>query len=94
MSDSLNKKEIASLVADQLDTTKKESLEYVNAVFSVLFDTLAAGNTIDISGFGKFTIAQRAQRQGINPFTKEAITIPASNSVKFKASKTLKDACK
>ena len=94
MSESLNKKEIANLVASQLDTTKKESLEYVNAVFNVLFDTLSAGNTVDIAGFGKFTIAERAQRQGINPATKETITIPASKSVKFKASKTLKDACK
>ena len=94
MSDSLNKKEIANLVAGQLQGTKKESLEYVNAVFNVVFDALAAGNTVDVAGFGKFTIAERAERQGINPATKETITIPASKSVKFKASKTLKDACK
>ena len=97
MADSLNKKEIASLVADQMDSTKKEALEYVNAVFNVVFDTLAEGNSVDVAGFGKFTFTERAERKGINPATKETIVIPASKSVKFKASKALlalKDACK
>lgn len=94
MADSLNKKELANLVAEQCNGTKKESLEYVNAVFSVVFDTLAAGNSVDIAGFGKFTFTERAERKGINPATKETIVIPASKSVKFKASKALKDACK
>ena len=94
MSDSFNKKDIAALVADQMDGTKKEALEYVNTVFKVVFDTLAEGCSVDIAGFGKFTFTERAERKGINPATKETITIPASKSVKFKASKTLKDACK
>ena len=45
-------------------------------------------------GFGKFSISERAARTGINPATKEKIEIAASKSVKFKASKALKDAVK
>ena len=43
-------------------------------------------------GFGTFKVAERAERQGRNPKTKEAITIPAARVPKFTAGKTLKDA--
>ena len=92
MANSINKKEIINLVAEKLNGTKKEAQEYVNGIFDIVEEALKAGNTVDISGFGKFTIAERAERKGINPATKESIVIPASKSVKFKASKTLKDA--
>ena len=92
MANSMNKKEIVNLVAERLNGTKKEAQEYVNEIFNIVEEALKEGSTVDISGFGKFTIAERAERKGINPATKESIVIPASKSVKFKASKTLKDA--
>ena len=49
---------------------------------------------VDISGFGKFEVKTRAERVGINPATKEKITVPASKTPGFKASKSLKDAVK
>lgn len=46
---------------------------------------------MDLYGFGKFTVAERAARSGFNPATKEKIEIPASRAVKFKPAKALKD---
>ena len=46
---------------------------------------------ITISGFGTFEIRERAERQGINPRTREPITIAASKSIVFKPGKALKD---
>ena len=52
-----------------------------------------AANTemISISGFGTFEVRERAERQGINPRTREPITIAASRSIVFKPGKSLKD---
>ena len=47
--------------------------------------------TDTISGFGTFEIRERAERQGINPRTREPITIAASKSIVFKPGKALKD---
>jgi DNA-binding protein HU-beta len=49
------------------------------------------GDDIQLIGFGTFTVVERAERTGHNPATKQAITIPASKSPKFKAGKALKD---
>ena len=52
------------------------------------------GGTVDLNGFGKFTVKKRAARNGINPLTKEKIKIKACKVPAFKASKTLKEIVK
>ncbi len=47
---------------------------------------------VTLVGFGTFAKVRRKARTGRNPQTGEAIKIKASNAVKFKAGKTLKDA--
>ena len=47
---------------------------------------------VTLVGFGTFQKVRRKARKGRNPATGEAIKIKASNSVKFKAGKKLKDA--
>ena len=88
---SRSKKDIAAAVAETTGKSKKESEEVVTAVFDEIKATLKDGGEVSIAGFGKFTVSEKAAREGINPATQEKITIPASKSVKFKASKTLKD---
>lgn len=90
----LNKKSLASDIADKHDLTKKEALAIVDSVFEEIKNCLANEGKVDISGFGKFEVVERKERQGINPSTKEKITIPASKTLKFKASKVLKDTIK
>ncbi len=87
----LNKKEIAELVADKHNLTKKEASEIIDLIFETMTETLKNGNRVDISGFGKFEVKTRAARTGINPQTKEQIEIPESKVPAFKASKNLKE---
>ena len=90
----LNKKLLVEAVAEELDITKKDATTAVETVFNVITKTLSEGGKVDISGFGKFEVAERGERQGINPATKETITIAATKSPKFKAAKALKEAVK
>ena len=94
MAETLNKKSIAELVAEQHNLTKKEAAEIVDLVFDTVSGTLKDGGRVDISGFGKFEVKTRAARTGINPQTKETITIPESKVPGFKAAKTLKELVK
>lgn len=87
----MNKNELISRMAEVEGTTKKAAGEQVDAIVAVITEALAAGEEVAISGFGKFSVAERAERTGRNPQTGESITIAASKSPKFKAAKALKD---
>ena len=92
MAENLTKKDLANALAETFSIKKKDAADYVNFVFDQTKDVLVKDGVADMSGFGKFSIQERAARQGINPATKEKIEIAASKSPKFKASKALKDA--
>ncbi|MEY4143265.1 MAG: HU family DNA-binding protein, partial [Burkholderiaceae bacterium] len=53
--------------------------------------SVAKGNTVQLIGFGSFSLGSRAARMGRNPKTGEAIKIAASKTIKFSAGKTFKD---
>ena len=55
------------------------------------YKAMTEGEKISISGFGTFEVRERAERQGINPRTREPITIAASKNIVFKPGKALKD---
>lgn len=95
----MNKTDIVSKVVEVLaekdvKVTKKAMAEYIDTVFDVIADSVAAGDNVSISGFGKFEVAERAAREGRNPATGEAIHIEASKTPKFRASSTFKAAVK
>ena len=71
-----------------------EAAEIIDLVFDTVSGTLKDGGRVDISGFGKFEVKTRAARTGINPQTKETITIPESKVPGFKAAKNLKELVK
>jgi DNA-binding protein HU-beta len=87
----MNKAELVLAVADKASVTKREAEDVVNAAIDVVTAALEKGEEVKISGFGIFEKKARAARQGTNPANGEKITIPASNSVAFKVSKTLKE---
>ncbi len=90
----LTKKDLAEGLAEKEGLTKKAAAEIVNYVFDEAAETLKNGGSVDISGFGKFSVKERAARTGINPQTKEKIEIKPARVPAFKASKTLKDLVK
>ena len=89
-----SKKDIVERVAENCGLTKKAAETVVAEVFDEIIDTLRDGGEISISGFGKFEVKERAAREGINPATKEKISIEASRTPGIKAAKALTDAVK
>jgi DNA-binding protein HU-beta len=70
---------------------KKDAEKFIRDFEEVIMEGLNTGDrTVRFGGIGTFHVVQRAERQGRNPLTKEAITIPAKKAVTFKASKVLK----
>lgn len=87
------KSDIVEHIVNSVDSlTKKQAGEALDAVFDYIESQLADGERVQIAGFGTFNISRREERQGRNPRTGEAITIAASNNVRFKPGKQLKDA--
>lgn len=87
----MTKTELISAVAERSNVTKKEAQEVVNNLFDVLSENLVKGESTVILGFGTLAVQEKPERQGINPRTREKITIPARKTIKFKASKSLVD---
>ena len=90
----MNKKELIGLVSEKTGATKKATTETVDALIEVVIEALQNGEEVNISGFGKFTVAERAARTGRNPQTGDTIEIEATKAPKFKPSKAFKDVFK
>lgn len=87
----MNKAELVSAVAEKTGMSKKDSEKAVNAAFDTITEALAAGDKVQLVGFGGFETKKREARMGRNPKTKEAIEIPATTIPVFKAGKALKE---
>jgi len=87
-----SKAEIIDAVAGICDVSKAEAQRAVEAVFTTITDNLTRGEEVRLTGFGSFSVAQRAARSGRNPKTGETIQIRASKQPKFKAGSPLKEA--
>ncbi len=73
---------------------KGQAIDAITALFAEITKALndPEAGSVKIAGFGTFTLVEREERTGVNPSNpNEKIKIPASKTVKFKASKTLKD---
>lgn len=90
----MNKQELITKVAEYTEATKKDVEAFINAFVDVVTEALANREDVNISGFGKFEVRERAGRVGRNPQTGEEITIPASVAPAFKAGSKLKEAVK
>ena len=88
----MNKSELIAVAAEKSGMTKKDAERLLNAALDTVTATLAAGEKVQLSGFGIFESKTREARVGRNPRTKESIEIPATRTPVFKASKALKDA--
>ena len=87
----MGKADIAAEVADRASLTKAQAKSAVNAVFEVIRDALTNGDTVSVTGFGRFSTKSRPARTGRNPRTGEAVAIAASKAPSFKAGKALRD---
>ena len=82
------------LAGDDRLGSKKAASDAVDAVLDAITAALAGGDEVSFTGFGKFHVAERGPRQGVNPRTGERITIPGGKVPKFSAGAGLKSAVK
>jgi DNA-binding protein HU-beta len=90
----MNKGELAEKVAKNSGLSKASAEDAVNTVLGAIADALTKGDKVTLVGFGTFSVAERAAREGRNPQTGAKMNIPASKGVKFKAGSKLTDSLK
>ena len=88
----MTKQEFVDLVASKSGLSKKDAGDAVDAVLDSITDSLKAGKDETFTGFGKFSVAHRAARTGVNPRTGERLSIAASKVPKFSPGSSLKQA--
>ena len=88
----MTKAELITEVAAKSGLSKKDTEKANAGVIDTITETLAKGDSIQLVGFGTFEVRERAARTGINPRTKEKISIEATKVPAFKAGRALKDA--
>ncbi len=86
----MNKAELVEQVAQKSELSRKDAELAVDAALRTIEEQLAGGTEINITGFGKFHVADRAARQGRNPQTGDPIVINERRVLNFKASQLLK----
>ena len=91
MANAVSTSQLVDRVAEAAGLSKSQAKQAVSAVFTAMSEHLAAGERIQVSGFGSFEVRDRAERQGTNPRTREKVTIPASKKVGFRPASSLRD---
>ncbi|HEY3830230.1 MAG TPA: HU family DNA-binding protein [Solirubrobacteraceae bacterium] len=86
----MTKNDLADKVAERTGLAASQAREALEAAIDAVADELAAGGEVALAGFGKFSVSDRAARQGRNPATGETINIAASKAAKFSAASALK----
>ena len=90
----LNKTDLATIVAKELEITKKDALAVTETVFTAIVNALTNGDEVNIAKFGKFRTEHKDATTKRNPQTGEAVAVEAKNVPKFKFSSVVKDAVK
>jgi DNA-binding protein HU-beta len=90
----VTKSEFVDQVASRSGLNKTDASNAVDAMLETIQDTLQRGSDVTFTGFGKFHVAQRNAREGVNPATGEKIQIAAARVPKFTAGSKLKSAIK
>ena len=87
----LTKARITEIVAAENGWSQKQSSEYVDLLIEMMRTTLASGEDLLISGFGKFQVKAKKERRGRNPATNEDLMLAPRRVVTFKCSGRLRD---
>ena len=74
----MNKTEFITSVAEKSGLSKTDAKKAVDAFIETVSDEMKTGGKVSLLGFGSFSISERGERKGVNPATKQTITIPAA----------------
>jgi len=86
----LTKEKIIDNVFEQVGVSKSQSRQTVESLLELVKETLADGESLLVSGFGKFVVKHKRSRRGRNPQTKEDLQLRARKVVVFKTSGVLR----
>lgn len=81
----MNKSELVEAMASEAKLTKADAQRALEAFVNATTKALKKGDRVALVGFGSFSVAKRAARNGRNPQTGKAIKIAAKKVAKFKA---------
>jgi len=87
----LSKTQIIKEISSRNGFSKKKSSETVESLLKIIKNSLASGEDVLISGFGKFCVKQKKERKGRNPATGEDMLLAPRKVVTFKCSGILRD---
>ncbi|MFH1121237.1 MAG: HU family DNA-binding protein [Bacteroidota bacterium] len=87
----MNKSELIEAIAHKAGITKAQAKSAIDSYHETVAGELKNGGSVEITGFGSFSVASRAARTGRNPKTGAALQIKAAKVPKFKPGKALRD---
>ena len=87
----MTKAQLIAGIAKEAELTQAAAQKALETITKCIAVEVKAGRSIALPGLGSFNLAKRAARKGRNPRTGAEIKIPASKTVRFKASSVLKD---
>ena len=87
----LNKINIIKTIKDRNGFTGKKSAETLEILLEIIKSTLASGEDVKISGFGKFCVKEKKERKGRNPATGADLMLRPRKVITFRCSGILRD---
>jgi len=87
----LTKVSLVDAIAEANGFPREKASGTVETLLEIIKSTLASGEDVLISGFGKFCVKQKKQRKGRNPATGEDLILAPRKVVTFKCSGILRD---
>lgn len=81
----MNKTELVKKIAEQAGLTAADAKKALGATIDAVKEALAAGEKVQLIGFGTFAVKERPEHEAKNPRTKETVKVPAKKAVKFVA---------
>lgn len=85
----MNKNDLVASIASSAKISKKAAAQGLDGLLSSLATAIKEGKRVTLTGFGSFSIVDRAPRTGRNPKTGEVVPIPQRRAVKFRPGKDL-----
>ena len=86
----MTKQDLIKKISEDADVTSKQAAAMLDSLLNTIMDSVAAGDRVQLTGFGTFESKSRAARPGINPRTGERVEVPAATLPAFKAGKEFK----
>src|SRR5580692_11577690 len=87
----MTKQQLIEKVAAKTELSKAHVEVALESLLDLITEALGSNERVDLRGFGSFVVKDKKERQGRNPRTGEAITIPAKRDAGFKAGKELSE---